>query len=149
MKTAYLFDEVGIYCGEQDEQRDDLASRVAGHDVYLLPANATEQKPPEEKDGYLRRWNCEKWEYIADPAIEPKHEQTEDEKKANMLAVRNMLLIVSDKYALPDFPETDEERKEYYDYRQYLRDYPNKKSVWWENPPLDFDEWRKKDDEKR
>lgn len=79
-----------------------------------------------------------------------KNEPSDDEIKANMRAVRNMLLIVSDKYALPDFPETDEERKEYYEYRQYLRDYPNdKKSSWWENPPLDFDDWRKKDDEKR
>lgn len=145
MKTAYLFDEDGIYCGEQDEQRDDLASNVAGHDVYLLPPLSTEVEPPEEKDGYLIRWNGIKWGYIEDSAVEPKHEPTEEEIKANMRAVRNMKLIVSDKYALPDFPQTDEEKKDHLSYRQYLRDYPDdKKSDWWKNPPLDYDDWKAK-----
>ena len=141
---AYLYNETGIFSGEQDEQRDDLSSRAAGHDVYLLPANATEKKPPAEKDGCLIKWTGKEWVYIDDPSIEPEHEPTEEEIKDNMLAYRNMLLFASDRYALPDFPQNDEERKEHYSYRKYLRDYPDQKAKWWENPPLSFEDWEKR-----
>ena len=29
-------------------------------------------------------------------------------------------------------------------YLQYLRDYPDQKAKWWENLPLDFEDWKKK-----
>lgn len=46
---------------------------------------------------------------------------TEQELIENLRAKRNSLLKESDKYVLPDYPITDEERKLYKIYRQKLR----------------------------
>lgn len=37
---------------------------------------------------------------------------------------RNQFLAVTDKFMLPDYPITDEEREQYKQYREYLRDLP-------------------------
>lgn len=49
---------------------------------------------------------------------------TIDELSAQKRAERDNLLAQTDKYMLPDFPITDEEREQYKAYRQYLRDLP-------------------------
>lgn len=58
-------------------------------------------------------------------------------------AERDNLLAQTDKYMLPDFPITDEEREQYKAYRQYLRDVPEQP----EFPSvelLSFEDWNKK-----
>ena len=37
---------------------------------------------------------------------------------------RNTLIDATDKYVMPDFPMDDEKRKQWYYYRQHLRDIP-------------------------
>lgn len=49
---------------------------------------------------------------------------TTEELSAQKRAERDSLLASTDKYMLPDFPITEEERAQYKAYRQYLRDLP-------------------------
>ena len=34
-----------------------------GKDGWLIPAGCVEKEPPKDKDGYIQRWNGNKWEY--------------------------------------------------------------------------------------
>lgn len=61
---AYHYNLLRFYDGETNCQRDPKASAAAGHDVFLIPANATDKKPTI-KEGYTPRWNGEKWEQYA------------------------------------------------------------------------------------
>lgn len=58
---AYHYNSLRFYDGETNCQKDPKASQAAEHDVFLIPANATDKKPTI-KDGYTPRWNGEKWE---------------------------------------------------------------------------------------
>lgn len=59
------------------------------------------------------------------PGIIKQRQQVENEQKAALLREqRDKLLYETDKYMLPDYPITEEEREEYRKYRQYLRDIP-------------------------
>lgn len=64
-----------------------------------------------------------------------------EQKKAEVRAVRDQYLSDTDKYMIPDFPITEEERQQYKDYRNYLRDY-TKAENWYEQNPLTFEEWK-------
>lgn len=44
---AYSYDNDGKYIGEYNCQLDQLESKLKCYDVYLLPANATFEAPPE------------------------------------------------------------------------------------------------------
>lgn len=63
-------------------------------------------------------------------------------KKEQVRAVRNSYLSDTDIYMITDFPITEEEREKYKLYRQYLRDY-TKEEGWWEENPMDYEEWKK------
>lgn len=64
-----------------------------------------------------------------------------ENKKNSVRGVRNSYLAATDIYMLIDYPVTADEREEYKDYRQYLRDY-TLQDGWWEENPLTFDEWK-------
>lgn len=69
-----------------------------------------------------------------------------EQKKADVRTVRNSYL---EKYVDPKQlvlvwnSLTEDEQKEYTDYRQYLLDYPETEG-WYEQNPLTFEEWRGK-----
>lgn len=66
MQKAYLFDEkTKEYKSEVNAQLDPLESARAGKDIYLLPANATWDKPTP-KDGCVAVWNGESWNMVED-----------------------------------------------------------------------------------
>lgn len=66
MQKAYLFDEkTKEYKSEVNAQLDPLESARAGKDIYLLPANATWDKPAV-KDGCVPIWNGETWDVVED-----------------------------------------------------------------------------------
>lgn len=66
MQKAYLFDEkTKEYKSEVNAQLDPLESEKAGKDIYLLPANATWDKPAV-KDGCVAVWNGETWDAVED-----------------------------------------------------------------------------------
>ena len=67
-------------------------------------------------------------------------EPTAEEKQAQTRAIRNSLLVDSDKYLMPDFPTDDVGRELYIQYRQYLRDYTQSPN-WWESQPLKYEDW--------
>ena len=51
-----------------------------GKDGWLIPAGCVEKEPPKDKDGYIQRWNGNKWEYAKiefvedDLPIEPEQD---------------------------------------------------------------------------
>jgi hypothetical protein len=53
---AYHYDDLGFFDGEVECQIDPLESEIAGHDVYLTPADTTSKKPTI-KAGSKPRWN--------------------------------------------------------------------------------------------
>ena len=69
----------------------------------------------------------------------PQESQAEKEQKVR--AVRNGYLSMTDFTQLPDAPITTEEKAQYAGYRQYLRDYTETEN-WWQQYPLDFDNWK-------
>ena len=85
---AYAYDETSKkYTGEIDRQRDPLESKLAGHDIWLMPANSTLVEPLEEKEGFDIVWNGTEWEYQEkkkDPEPEP-YVPTELDKKRQEL----------------------------------------------------------------
>lgn len=64
-----------------------------------------------------------------------------DELKAKVRAVRDSYLQETDFTQLPDAPFTTEEKAQYAQYRQYLRDYTEGEN-WWLNNPKTFEEWK-------
>lgn len=70
-----------------------------------------------------------------------KPEPTEDELKEQVRIVRNQYLQDTDFTQLPDAPFTAEEKLQYAEYRQYLRDY-TENANWWLNNPKTFDKWK-------
>lgn len=66
MQKAYLYNEkTKEYQSEVNAQFDPLESEKAGKDIYLLPANATWDKPAV-KDGCVPVWNGEAWDVVED-----------------------------------------------------------------------------------
>lgn len=65
---AYHYNSLRFYDGETNCQKDPKASAAAGHDVFLIPANATD-KNPTIKEGFTPRWNGEKWEQYANDKV--------------------------------------------------------------------------------
>lgn len=64
-----------------------------------------------------------------------------DELKAQVRAVRDSYLQETDFTQLPDAPFTSEEKAQYAQYRQYLRDYTEGEN-WWLSNPKTFEEWK-------
>ena len=71
----------------------------------------------------------------------PKYEPTEDELKQRVRSVRNGYLKDTDFTQLNDAPFTSEEKLQYAQYRQYLRDYTEGEN-WWLSNPKTFEEWK-------
>lgn len=70
-----------------------------------------------------------------------------EQKQAEVRAVRNQYLAETDKYMIPDFPATEEERQQYRDYRVYLRDYPETEG-WHNQNPMMFEDWKAQNESK-
>ena len=64
---AYRYDNNGLYIGTIPCQLDPRATKEAGKDIYLIPANSTLIEPPQAKEGYNIIWNGESWEYAEIP----------------------------------------------------------------------------------
>ena len=73
-------------------------------------------------------------------AVNPP-EPSDEEKKAQVRAVRNQYLDQTDKSLLSDYPITSTQKTKYKQYRAYLRDYPDSSDDWFKHEPMGFDEW--------
>lgn len=137
---AYLFDEdTKEYVGEITAQIDPLESEKEGKEIYLLPANSTFSSPLQIKEGYKIVWNGEEWGYEEIKAVETQQPSLE-ELKAIKRAERDEILQSTDKYLLPDFPITEEEKNLWINYRKYLRDLPES-SDFPDVDVLNFEDW--------
>lgn len=65
---------------------------------------------------------------------------TKEELQTQVRLSRNYLLSTTDYTQLLDVPMSDEEKAEYAEYRQYLRDYTESEN-WWLQNPLTYDKW--------
>lgn len=83
---AYRYDSNGLYIGTIPCQPDPRATKEAGEEVYLLPANSTTVEPPQAKEGYSIVWNGEAWEYVEIPKPPAPPEPTPEEITERKLA---------------------------------------------------------------
>ena len=87
---AYRFNpDTLIFEGEQERQLDPVASRKAGKNIYLMPANCTDVEPPEDKDGFDivfvdGKWNYKEQEKEEEPSQPEPYEPTTEEKIAQL-----------------------------------------------------------------
>ena len=72
---AYRYDMFNYkYIGTINCQKDPIASKRKGEDVWLLPAHSTFIDPLPSKDGFDVVWNGSTWEYKEIPQPEPEPE---------------------------------------------------------------------------
>ena len=72
-------------------------------------------------------------------AVNPP-EPSDEDKQAQIRAVRNQYLEQTDKFLITDYPISDDERELYKKYREYLRTYPECQD-WYKANPKTYDEW--------
>ena len=141
MKNAFRYDRDGEFCGIEIMQESPLEPGV-----FLLPADCTEQAPPEQQDGMAIVWNGATWTLVQDvrglwykqdgstitleritdevdqswsrTATPPSPEQAAAAARTN----RNGLLAASDWTQVADAPLTADEKSAWKAYRQALRD---------------------------
>lgn len=64
---AYKYDkDTKEYIGEAKAYLDQLETKKAGHDIYLLPANSTFIKPHEFQPERVSVWNGNSWDIVED-----------------------------------------------------------------------------------
>lgn len=63
---AYRYNHENEFVGTVEVQKDYVASRRLGRDVYAIPTNATMEEPLQPKEGYAIVFNEDKWEYVKD-----------------------------------------------------------------------------------
>lgn len=61
---AYHYNHLRFYDGTISRQIDPEASAMAGHNVYLMPANSVDVKPVIQ-EGCIPRWSGSEWEQYA------------------------------------------------------------------------------------
>lgn len=108
---AYQYDKDGYYSKEVNCQLDPRASEAAGHDVYLLPGNATFLQPLLEKPGYKVKFTDGAWEYEEIPAAPSP---TPEELKQKEIQELKAKLTASD-YAVIKIAEGAATAEEYAD----------------------------------
>ena len=72
--------------------------------------------------------------------VQPVPEPTVEEKEVQVRSVRDAYLQHYDFTQLPDTPFTAEEKAQYAEYREYLRNYTETPNWWLQNPKT-FEEW--------
>ncbi len=125
---AYRYKDDGIYEGEATCQIDPLESELKGEEVFLLPGNCTWTMPPEEKEGFDRKFDKEsgEWEYVEkkkDPEPEPYVPTEKDLLNQDLWKYKNELQATDYKcLKFVDGALTEEEYAEVRVQRQALRD---------------------------
>ena len=66
MKEYFYNEETNELLFEQEAFIDPLETELAGHDIFMLSANATFVEPPTKRDGYAIVWNGEAWDEVED-----------------------------------------------------------------------------------
>ena len=96
---AYLFNENKEFVKEIQAQIDPLASKLAGENKYILPANSTFESVIEAKDGFIRKFDGVNWYYEELPVeieeVEEPYEPTyADLRRAEYPAIGEQLDMI-------------------------------------------------------
>ena len=76
---VYGYDELGLYTGEIEAQKDQL-TRDKGS--FIVPANATKVKPPKfDEDVEIPKWDGTSWVLDESPKIKEKKKKDEEKAK--------------------------------------------------------------------
>lgn len=118
------------YIGEDEEKQKAAQAAQEEYTAVAEWCNNGDEYHIEDDGTYYRT--------VKNPEPTPP---TEDELKAQVRAVRDSYLLETDYTQLPDAPFTTEEKVQYAEYRQYLRDY-TKGENWWLSNPKTFEEWK-------
>jgi hypothetical protein len=122
----YHYDAVtGHYKGESEAEISPLDAKQ-GRNVWIIPANATDLEPPEQKKNKMVVFEAGAWQSI-DILFAPENEQpalTNEEKMSAIRVQRDRLLAECDWTQLNDAPLTDDERIIWAGYRFILRNFP-------------------------
>ncbi|MGE5553289.1 MAG: tail fiber assembly protein [Betaproteobacteria bacterium] len=116
--------ETGEYLGESEARESPLEPGV-----FLLPAHATFEAPPEAGPGQVAVFNAGVW-HLMDAALfdqaqpSPEQPMTTEQAWAALRAERNARLAACDWTQLPDVPLTVDQKAAWAQYRQKLRDLP-------------------------
>lgn len=134
--TNYNYEQViEYYDGTLDENFNNARKWARNH-------NTTFEELIDRRDLPKRYFQIGPKPVQSTPSVPPPESKpTEDEKKVNMRAIRDMMLQMTDYTQLIDAPFTEEEKASYREYRQYLRDYTEQPN-WWEQDPKTYDEWK-------
>lgn len=132
---AYGYDPItGEYTGEVNAWESPLEPGV-----FMLPADATFEAPPEAEDGKYRAWNGSSWELITIPVPETPPPPTVEELAASARMERDGKLASCDWTQLSDVPLAPEAKTAWAVYRQALRDVPQQvgfpTEITWPTPP--------------
>lgn len=118
MNVYHYHPQTGFFLGIAEADESPLEPGV-----FLLPANATFQKPPATEEGKNRVWSGEEWELQNIPAPTTALEPTpEPVTWATIRANRNGKLSACDWTQLADVPLSDPQIAAWREYRQALRD---------------------------
>ena len=123
-----------MYAKIVNEKTKQVSVGLGTNAEFYLSIGMTEM---EVEQAYNGQW------YIKGYAPQKSQEEKEDDVRA----IRNQYLV---KYVDPKQlvlvwnSMTEDEQKEYTDYRQYLLDYPQT-TGWYEQSPKTFEEWIEKD----
>lgn len=82
---TYHYNEEKEYTHNEEAFLDPLETEIQEKEIYLLPANATFEQPPEAKEGFKIKWNGATWEYEEIPKEPEPPEPTLDELKVETL----------------------------------------------------------------
>lgn len=79
---AYRYDMFNYkYIGTINCQKDQVASKREGKDIWLLPAHSTFDEPLPVKEGFDIVWNGSAWEYQEIPQPQPAPAPTKEEQE--------------------------------------------------------------------
>jgi len=98
MKTYHYDSITREYIGSSDARLDPLEMEVNKKEVWLLPANATFDVPPDNEPGTMVIMTDTGWQVVdipvpPEPEIIPEPEQTEEQKQESLIQVEMNRII--------------------------------------------------------
>lgn len=85
----------GEYIGSNNANKDPLESEKQGKDIWLLPANATFDKPPNVKDDEVAAWINNAWQAFPKKIKPEPEEPPVDPNLQNEIKIANTMRYIA------------------------------------------------------